>query len=741
MCFYGCVGLTNYKDIPVAWGGAPTTTFVFASSQGKTISNSSLECSAPFKKIKENQYEVYASDGDTVTFTFKCDNHENYSDSYIVAGTRTQKYSVTYIPLRKIRVKVYNQEIYPVGAQITIDGNIYTTDTEGYVYIRSGKAVSGSVAATSYAGNTFTFAAIIGDTTNTVEVYAAVEVKFIIKDNFGNWVEGATISCNSKSAKTNLYGEATLLIEKGTFDYMISGQYHFNYLGVVNVGTSASTVQVVLKFNPEPLRPYENGNIQMLIVGNECKIRIIASSGTTDHNINWGDGNITNAISWDSDYTHTYKDNGIHQIEIENCIKVTYCNTQKDNLVSYWSVGNSKVNNLKFESFTKLTSIGLIFKNDVNRTSFKSCFRYCTNLFFIPSGLFDNCPEVLDFSACFSRCTNLISIPLDLFNNCLNVKYFDDSSQEDGCFYSCSKVEILPELWKLYFGKEVVSNKCFLDCTNASNWQEVPASWGGQGPDWYPPFDATITIKLFKDSVWWLNQSVTLNGIPFTQLANGNYSAHILGIKANEALEVSVNGSPQGYIIPEYNKVDYLFSIGDSSGLYSGLYQDYTTGNISEDWIISNNGWTYDVEVGGFRSENIKHGGTTSLTINVPASQIYIQYGQESEVNCDYCSIYNGDESKIIDLKTTMHQGLSLTTEVTSTGNLKFTYHKDNNTSIGKDAFWIKRITGALAVPPLPENFIPTTSTTMSSPADLEQRLARLEQMLNLNNTDYADVQ
>ena len=260
MCFYGCVGLTNYKDIPVAWGGAPTTTFVFASSQGKTISNSSLECSAPFKKIKENQYEVYASDGDTVTFTFKCDNHENYSDSYIVAGTRTQKYSVTYIPLRKIRVKVYNQEIYPVGAQITIDGNIYTTDTEGYVYIRSGKAVSGSVAATSYAGNTFTFAAIIGDTTNTVEVYAAVEVKFIIKDNFGNWVEGATISCNSKSAKTNLYGEATLLIEKGTFDYMISGQYHFNYLGVVNVGTSASTVQVVLKFNPEPLRPYENGN-------------------------------------------------------------------------------------------------------------------------------------------------------------------------------------------------------------------------------------------------------------------------------------------------------------------------------------------------------------------------------------------------------------------------------------------------------------------------------------------------
>ena len=80
---------------------------------------------------------------------------------------------------------------------------------------------------------------------------------------------------------------------------------------------------------------------------------------------------------------------------------------------------------------------------------------------FIPSGLFDNCPEVLDFSACFSRCTNLISIPLDLFNNCLNVKYFDDSSQEDGCFYSCSKVEILPELWKLYFGKEVVSNKCF----------------------------------------------------------------------------------------------------------------------------------------------------------------------------------------------------------------------------------------------------------------------------------------
>ena len=68
---------------------------------------------------------------------------------------------------------------------------------------RGGAAVSGSVSAYGYAGNTFSFSSITSDTTNTIEIYAAVDVKFIVK--YGTaLIEGATIKSGSQTSTENV---------------------------------------------------------------------------------------------------------------------------------------------------------------------------------------------------------------------------------------------------------------------------------------------------------------------------------------------------------------------------------------------------------------------------------------------------------------------------------------------------------------------------------------------------------
>lgn len=329
------------------------TTFVFRSSQSKSITNGVFDCDFEFEKVNEYTYKVTADDDSVIDFNFKCDNHQDFSDSYLVAGTRTQTYTITYIPLRTIRVKVYGQNVYPSGASVIIGEKRYVTDTNGYVYIRGGEAVSGTVEATGYGNNTFNFPAIVTDSSNTVEVYATVAVKFIVKIKNGDFLKGATVSCDGKSKETNLYGECTLQLLKGTYDYEIIHPSCYEYINTVNVGTYAITVNAELDINPLPLKPVENGNIQMMLDGLSCMIDI--TSLTANYIIDWGDGNIDNANGEGSkQYTHTYSDKGFHQVEIINCEDVSECVGAKDCLCAYWSIGNSNVNNITFYDCKKL---------------------------------------------------------------------------------------------------------------------------------------------------------------------------------------------------------------------------------------------------------------------------------------------------------------------------------------------------------------------------------------------------
>ena len=194
------------------------TTFTFSSSQRKSLANSAFECAYEVEKVNEYTYKVTSEDNITIDFTFKCENHEDFKGSYLVAGTRSQSYTVTYIPLRKIRVGVYNQSVYVQGATVTIGDRSYISDADGYVTLpRGGAAISGTVSAYGYASNTFSYGSITSDTTNTVYVYGVVDVKFIVEYN-SSLIEGATVKCNGVTGTTNQYGECTLSLGKGTYE-------------------------------------------------------------------------------------------------------------------------------------------------------------------------------------------------------------------------------------------------------------------------------------------------------------------------------------------------------------------------------------------------------------------------------------------------------------------------------------------------------------------------------------------
>lgn len=491
-----------FPELAITYGQlkpAPVTTFTFSSSQRKSLANSAFECAYEVEKVNEYTYKVTSEDNITIDFTFKCENHEDFKGSYLVAGTRSQSYTVTYIPLRKIRVGVYNQSVYVQGATVTIGDRSYISDADGYVTLpRGGAAISGTVSAYGYASNTFSYGSITSDTTNTVYVYGVVDVKFIVEYN-SSLIEGATVKCNGVTGTTNQYGECTLSLGKGTYEYSVTHDTYYEKTGNITVGTSATsltvyvepntvevkfivkdgtvllsgatiqcdgktgitdasgettlvigskktheytvskngyfsvtdnvtvsltaiTVNAAMRLDIESFKPIENGNIQMLVTGEN--ISLYVTSDATDYIISWGDGTEDHAVGPGKlTYDHTYDNSDFHQVEIKNCSDVTYAITKRSlSLVAYWDLGNSNVNNLNFPGFSMLKYVGLVLKNDTERQSFSYCFNN-TSLTSIPQGLLDNCVAATSLSGIF-RNTLISSIPVGLFDHCTNASTF-----------------------------------------------------------------------------------------------------------------------------------------------------------------------------------------------------------------------------------------------------------------------------------------------------------------------------
>ena len=126
--------------------------------------------------------------------------------------------------------------------------------------------------------------------------------------------------------------------------------------------------------------------------------------------IDWGDGNTE--FYTGSNPEHTYSKSGKYVIKMSGyCTELSFYNNS--NLVSV------------------ITPIESVMAKHI--VSFNQCFSRCSNLVFIPVGLFDNCINATNFYECFAYCVSLRGIPSGLFDKCppnsdLSYCFFDGIS-------------------------------------------------------------------------------------------------------------------------------------------------------------------------------------------------------------------------------------------------------------------------------------------------------------------------
>ena len=297
---------------------------------------------------------------------------------------------------------------------------------------------------------------------------------------------------------------------------------------------------------------------------------------------------------------------------------------------------------------------------------------------------------------------------------------------------NCSQIwGELPHLWELYDHNKVNTSDCFKGCSNASNIGDVPIEWGGR------KVSKSITLSIFKDNLWYLNQRVKIGDSACVQNADGTYNA-IIETPANTGLEITVNDVSVGYIYftntPKYNPDTYTIFLGDCSAIAT-IY-DFTQGDIHEDLIESNTGeWSYNAEVGGFMS---RLGGTSSVTLRLPAAKYnvivksYIKGGLDDE--CNIGGFLEVSSSKIYT------SDRSLFTFTHTDGSVSFRYSR-SYTSAGNDKYFcIKQIATLTTPPALPENFTPIPAALLAMNgaviADykaVNYRLTRVENALGFN--------
>ena len=111
------------------------------------------------------------------------------------------------------------------------------------------------------------------------------------------------------------------------------------------------------------------------------------------------------------------------------------------------------------ENLTKVTNVGGMFFNCSNLTGN------------IPESLFANCPNITSFRETFLNCRSLTGeIPQNLFSNCLNVSDFY------GTFSNCTGLSgNAIDLWNRDNVKS--SQYCYRNCTQLSNYNDIPSGW------------------------------------------------------------------------------------------------------------------------------------------------------------------------------------------------------------------------------------------------------------------------
>lgn len=433
----------------------PAVTLSFTSSQNKPLLSTKFVCNSYFQKVDNTTFVVKGEIDDKFTFTFSALNHEDFtSEVTITQQEETKEYSAIYIPLRTIRVLKRNTTIFIPNATVKIGDEIYTANSAGQVQIRKKESLSGTVEANDYNDSEFSCEAITDDTTNTVYLDPQAVVTFTVRDENNALLSGAVITIGEKQITTNSSGICTIALKKGIYNYVAKYQSSQGK-GTIAVELSNQSVSITVSLDIMPMKPTENGNIQMMLTGTDVQLHIY--SETTGYIINWGDGQTTVATLKNSQtYRHTYDTDEYHQVEISNYSEMTQCYSQSGNLVAYWSIGNSKVRGISFSACLNLKYFGDVFKNDTDRTYLSNLLENCyalTNPDLTPlanlikvtglGSMFKGCRfSAIDLtplagmvenkllSRFFYECRNLVSVDLsplaEMVDN-ISIDYFFDS--------------------------------------------------------------------------------------------------------------------------------------------------------------------------------------------------------------------------------------------------------------------------------------------------------------------------
>ena len=401
-------------------------------------------------------------------------------------------------PRRTITVKGQDTMSGIEGATVTINGEAHTADGSGRVEVTGGGALSVEVAAEGYVGRTVAYAASTEDTRNTVMLDKVVTFAVTVNDQYGSALAGVAVDFDGERKETVADGTARFATSRGKYKYTVT------YNGTEKSGDAVveqADVSAAVVFDRaiEDYKPKPNGNIQMLLKreSEEKKgVTLEVSSPTAAYTIDWGDGETTAAAgTGKQSYTHEYADGMPHNVEVSGCEEVTACNVKTYNrgteydktLLAYWTIGRSKVADLRFYHCIALEAVGVdIFWNDEHRTSFRSCFE-SSNLDSIPPGLFENCLAATDFNSCFSSCA-ISSIPPGLFGNCTDVTDFSNcfmnsgvTSIPSGLFSKCNDATDFTKCFSFTWHLAFVANGVFNDnpeavyvsCFEASSLRKI----------------------------------------------------------------------------------------------------------------------------------------------------------------------------------------------------------------------------------------------------------------------------
>lgn len=158
-----------------------------------------------------------------------------------------------------------------------------------------------------------------------------------------------------------------------------------------------------------------------------------------DFTVDWGDSSSsTITSSTDTDKTHTYASAGTYDIEMSGTCQYFGFGTDADKITSLLSLSaDMGFMIFKFELCTNLAYIDSSISNISSIETFELAFYGCTSLTTIPSGLFDNCVDVVSFKECFLT-SGLTTIPSGLFDkNTLVTTFYR-------CFQSCTNLTAIP---------------------------------------------------------------------------------------------------------------------------------------------------------------------------------------------------------------------------------------------------------------------------------------------------------